>query len=131
MAKRSRRSLTLIEIMIVLFLIGMVISVLTYSMKGSMDEGKAFKVRQRALQIEQLLTMVAAQEGLALETVANEPTTYLERSGLVPNAAEFIKDPWGTPMIILVDQDRIIATSDQYRKMMLKKYGSGWKETRD
>jgi general secretion pathway protein G len=131
MANRSRRALTLIEIMIVLFLIGMVISVLTYSMKGSMDEGKCFKARQRALQIEQLLMMASAQTGLPLDAVIAEPKKYLESTGLVKDGTPFLQDPWGQQMQMAIQDDRIVVWSDQYEKLMRKKHGPDWVEKRD
>jgi general secretion pathway protein G len=131
MVRKSRRSLTLIEVMIVLFLIGMVISVLTYSMKGSMDEGKCFKARQRALQIEQLLTMVAAQTNDSLETVASNPVSYLERSGMVKKGQEFMTDPWGKQMIVTVEDNQIMVRSTEYEAIMKKRHGAHWVEKRD
>jgi general secretion pathway protein G len=131
MVRKSRRSLTLIEVMIVLFLIGMVISVLTYSMKGSMDEGKCFKARQRALQIEQLLMMVAAQTNESLEAVASDPAAYLERTGMVKKGTEFMTDPWGKPMLVSVEDNQIIVKSSEYETLMRKRHGETWVEKRN
>lgn len=133
MAKRSRRSLTLIEIMVVLFIIGLALSVLIPWMKGSLDEGKAFKTKQRAQQISQMLTMAAAQSNVSLDAAASSPETYLTASGLVQNSTKFLLDGWGQPMKAEVvhgnDGDFIRVLSDSYRKHMQRKHGPGWTES--
>ena len=43
--KKKQYALTLIEIMIVIVLIGLIGSVIGANMKGSLDEGKAFKTK--------------------------------------------------------------------------------------
>ncbi|MFZ4099227.1 MAG: type II secretion system protein [Chlamydiia bacterium] len=131
MAKRSRRALTLIEIMVVLFIIGLALSVLIPWMKGSLDEGKAFKTRQRARQMEQMLTMAAAQEGLSLEAIAQEPKKYLATTGMVKDATKFIVGGWGEELRAEVDGDRLRVISPNYRKYMKGKYGDGWTEAKE
>ncbi len=45
MKQYKRRYITLIEIMIVMFLIALITGVLAYNYRGSLDEGKAFKTK--------------------------------------------------------------------------------------
>jgi type II secretory pathway pseudopilin PulG len=92
--KQKKRALTLLEIMIVIFLIGLIGSVIGVNMKGSLEEGKAFKTRQARDQITDILMLEVAR-GALIDDVVKEPVKYLENSGMVKKPDEFIKDGWG------------------------------------
>ncbi len=102
--KRKKRALTLIEIMIVIVLIGLIGSVVGVNMKGSLDEGKAFKTRQAKEQIADILMLEVAR-GAPMEKVIKEPKKYLADSGLVKKPDDFVKDGWGVPFDIREDED--------------------------
>ena len=51
----KKRSVTLLEMMIVITLIGLIASVIGYNMKGSLDRGKAFKTEESQKQIKDIL----------------------------------------------------------------------------
>ncbi len=53
--------MTLLEIMIVIVLIGLIGSVIGFNMKGSLDEGRAFKTRQAQEQIQDILMLEVAR----------------------------------------------------------------------
>lgn len=127
----ERRSLTLIEVMLVLFIIALAVGVLTYNMKGSLNEGKCFKTRQRARQIEQMLQMVSAQTGESLEEIQGHPEESLKKTGLVPNPESFMKDGWNERMRVEIVNDQLIAISEKYRRLMKEKFGPGWTEAKD
>ncbi len=92
--RKKKRALTLLEIMIVIFLIGLIGSVIGVNMKGSLDEGKAFKTRQARDQINDILMLEVAR-GVSIDEVVQNPTKYLANSGLVKKPDAFIKDGWG------------------------------------
>jgi prepilin-type N-terminal cleavage/methylation domain-containing protein len=96
---KKKRALTLLEIMIVIVLIGLIGSVIGVNMKGSLDEGKAFKTRQARGQIADILMLEVAQ-GFSVEEVVKEPLKFLTNSGLVKKPEEFLKDGWGEPFEI-------------------------------
>lgn len=98
--KRKKRPLTLLEIMIVILLIGLIGSVIGYNMKGSLDEGKAFKTRQGAEQIRDILLLEIAK-GTPRDTVIANPARYLKQSGLVKDVNKLMKDGWNNPYEIL------------------------------
>lgn len=100
--KTKKRSLTLLEIMIVIVLIGLIGSVIGFNMKGSLDEGKAFKTRQARNQITDILMLEVAR-GTSIDDVIKEPEKYLANSGLVKKPKEFLKDGWGEPFEIKAD----------------------------
>lgn len=99
--KKQKRSLTLLEIMIVIVLIGLIGSVVGFNMKGSLDEGKAFKTRQAKDQIVDILMLEVAR-GASVEEVVKEPEAYLRDSGMIKNPKEFLNDGWGVPFEIKV-----------------------------
>src|ERR1700722_17643833 len=56
-----RRYITLIEIMIVMFLIALIAGATAYNFRGSLDEGKAFKTKAAIEQIENALNLQVAE----------------------------------------------------------------------
>lgn len=108
--RKKKRSLTLLEIMIVIVLIGLIGSVIGVNMKGSLEEGKAFKTRQAATQIQDILMLAVAQEA-TIEEVTKDPQKYLELSGLVKNPEKYLKDGWGKKFDIKPSGGEIKVTS--------------------
>lgn len=109
----KKRSLTLLEIMIVIVLIGLIGSVIGFNMKGSLDEGKAFKTRQAQAQIHDILMLEVAR-GSTLEDVVQRKVAVLDSSGLVKNAASFLKDGWGEPFEVRIagrGHDKLVVRS--------------------
>lgn len=120
--KRKKRALTLLEIMIVIVLIGLIGSVIGVNMKGSMDEGRAFKTRQAQEQIADILMLETAR-GTSLDEVVAQKEIYLENSGLVKDVKSLLKDGWGQPFDVKVDHDQIVVHSDRLNVYELKKDG--------
>ncbi|SRR5581483_7937252 len=118
--KKKKRSLTLLEIMIVIVLIGLIGSVIGVNMKGSLDEGKAFKSRQACEQIKDIL-MLAVAQGASLEEVIKDPQRYLELSGLVKDAEKFSQDGWNKPFDIKTGSDGEIEVTSENLKAYEKK----------
>jgi type II secretory pathway pseudopilin PulG len=119
MKKCQKRNITLLEIMIVIFLIGIIGGVLGYNMKGSLEKGKMFKTEQAMAQIQDILLLEAAKEGISLETVVENPKGYLKSSGLIVNEDVLLKDGWGQEMkISLSAEGNIIVTSDKYNSLL-------------
>src|SRR5689334_15528177 len=80
--------------MIVIFLIGLIGSVIGYNVKGSLEEGKAFRTEQGAAQIQDILSLEASY-GTPLEEITKNPEFYLRRSGLCKDPKKLLKDGWG------------------------------------
>ncbi len=85
--------MTLLEIMIVIFLIGLIGSVIGYNMKGSLDEGRAFKSKQGAQQIRDILDLEVAK-GVSPQEVAGNPEKYLRNSGMAKDPKKMLRDGW-------------------------------------
>src|SRR3990167_6260687 len=91
--RRRKRPLTLLEIMIVIVLIGLIGSVIGFNMKGSLDEGRAFKTRQAKEQIKDILMLEVAR-GAPIADVVQQKEQYLRNSGLVLKPKSFLRDGW-------------------------------------
>jgi len=118
---RRKRSFTLLEIMIVIFLIGIIGSVIGYNMKGSLEKGKAFRTEQAMRQIEDSLSLMLAEGTTTPEEIESDLKNALEKSGLFKKADEMAKDGWGTPFVVTLDEDNTIKVfSKNYEKYLQK-----------
>ena len=102
--KCKKRNITLIEIMIVIFLIGLIGSVIGYNMKGSLDKGKVFRTEQGMKQVKDILLLQVA-EGEDIRLVAKNPHKYLDASGLVQDPKTLLKDGWGKELVINLNEE--------------------------
>lgn len=107
---KKKQSMTLLEIMIVIFLIGLISSVLGYNMKGSLDKGRAFRTTEGIRMVRDILLLEVA-EGASIEEVVDKPEHYLTVSGLVPNPDKSLKDGWGKALEISAKGDDIVIFS--------------------
>ncbi len=71
----KKRAITLLEIMIVIFLIALIGGVVGFNMKGSMDKGKAFKTSQAISRVKEILYLVASEQNLNLDEVVKNKET--------------------------------------------------------
>lgn len=90
----QKRFVTLIEMMIVMFLIAMITGVVAYNYRGSLDEGKAFKTKAGMDKLHTILSLGIA-ENPSLSLSGQGWKDYIEHSPLVKNADDLIKDGWG------------------------------------
>lgn len=120
---KKKHPMTLLEIMIVIFLIGLIASVIGYNMKGSLDEGRAFKTRQAKEQIHDILFLEYANNNFSvpLEEIAADPLKYLQASGMVKNAGALLQDGWGKPFDIKVAKGDLKITSKSLEDYEKKK----------
>ncbi len=117
---KKKQALTLLEIMIVIVLIGLIGSVLGFSMKGSLDKGKVFKT-ERAMQLIEDTLMLEIAKGASIRDIMDHPETYLQDSGMVKNAANVLKDGWGVPFKIEEKDGQIIVISERLTAIQAEK----------
>jgi general secretion pathway protein G len=116
-----KRSFTLLEIMIVIFLIGIIGSVIGYNMKGSLEKGKAFRTEQAMRQIEDSLSLMLAEGTTTPAEIESDLRKVIEKSGLFKKADEIAKDGWGTSFVVTIDEDNNIEVfSKNYEKYLEK-----------
>ena len=100
--------MTLLEVMIVIFIIGIISSVIGYNMKGSLEKAKAFKTVEGIKKIKEIFELELAQGSTSYEEIANHPDQVLEESGLVSSGKQMLKDGWGQPMEIKISSSGLI-----------------------
>lgn len=105
--------------MIVIFLIGLIGSVVGYNMKGSLDEGKSFKTERAKEQLEDLLNLQIAQ-GYPEDEVIKNPGDYLKNAGY-SKPDNLIKDGWGELFEITSVYGDVKASSQKWENYKAKK----------
>ena len=105
--KVIKRAVTLVEMMIVMFLIAMITGVIAYNYTGSLEQGKVFKTRASIEKIETIISLHKAQygnDGKSWEDMVKE-------SPLVKNPKDLLKDGWGEDYIVNLAGDKVVITS--------------------
>ncbi|NGX59548.1 MAG: hypothetical protein KR126chlam3_00700 [Chlamydiae bacterium] len=115
---KKKRAFTLLEIMIVIFLIGLIGSVIGYNMKGSLDEGKGFKTKQARIKIKEILELEMAK-GINPEDLLEHPEKFLKAAGIVKKPEKMLFDGWGEKFELSYNDEGSL-------KVYSKKYDS-WK----
>jgi type II secretory pathway pseudopilin PulG len=103
--KMKKRALTLLEIMIVIFLITLVTGAIGYNMRGTLDKGRAFRTEQAREQLKDLL-MICLAEGENADEIAKNPQKFLERQGLAKDPAKLVLDGWNEKFIITTNSTK-------------------------
>lgn len=97
----KKRALTLLEIMIVIMLITLISGTIGYSMKGSLEKGRAFRTEQGQEQLKDLL-LICLSDGGKIENIAQNPVEYLKGLGVAKDPENLILDGWKQPFEITV-----------------------------
>ena len=92
--KKKKRALTLLEIIIVIFLITLITGAIGYSMKGTLDKGRVFRTEQAIEQLHDLFLMCLA-EGESAEDILRDPAGTLRKYNLAKNPDKIVEDGWG------------------------------------
>ncbi len=116
----KKQAFTLLEIMIVICLIGLIGGVISYNMKGSLEEGKAFKTERAKEQIYDILMLEVAR-GHEIEEVVENPREFLMHSGLAKDPDTLLADGWGQAFEIHANGSEIIIHSAAYEKYKERK----------
>ncbi len=104
----KKRFITLVEMMIVMFLIAMITGVIAYNYTGSLEEGKAFKTKAGIEKIRTVLDLHLATHPDDVDSIESKWQGVLEDSQLVKNAGELKKDGWGKEYEVSRGQDNEI-----------------------
>lgn len=115
---RRKRHITLIEMMIVMFLIALIVGVLAYNYSGSLDEGKAFKTKMAIERVSTILNLEAAKNSDLIANISHWQEV-VRASPLIKNANDFVKDGWGEELKVEVHDNVIYVYStklEDYRR---------------
>jgi general secretion pathway protein G len=115
---KKKRALTLLEIMIVIFLITLITGVIGYNMKGSLDKGKAFKTEQALSQLHDML-LLGLSEGRKMDTILSDTKGVLEELGLARDPEGLLKDGWNEKFVIAANKNK---TDFKITSKALEKY---------
>ena len=103
--KKKKRSMTLLEIMVVIFIIGLIGTVIGVNMKGSLEEGKAFKSEKGSKQVYDLLSLEVSRGSLQLSGLTHaKAIAALSESGLASDVNKLIEDGWGKSYQLYVSE---------------------------
>ena len=129
---KKRRFITLVEMMIVMFLIAMITGVIAFNYTGSLEEGKAFKTKAGIEKIHTVIDLYLATHPEDRDHIATKWREIVENSQLVKNPKELTKDGWGIDYEVTQNNDHDIeiksAKYTQYQQAKGK--GSLFNETK-
>jgi len=107
--KRKKRSLTLIEMIVVMLLIATITGALAFNYRASLDEGRAFKTREGISRITTILNLALAENpNLRAHDIGSEGTweKCVQSSPLAGKGEDMIKDGWGEKyQVTVVEED--------------------------
>lgn len=92
---KTKRHITLIEIMIVMFLIALITGVLAYNYRGSLEQGKVFKTKQAMDKLETILNLAVSENPDELDRIEEDWKEIVKKSPLVKSPGDLIRDGWG------------------------------------
>lgn len=101
----QRRFVTLIEMMIVMFLIALITGVIAYNYRGSLDEGKAFKTQAAIEKLETILNLEVSKRPEKGEEVLSNWRDVIRSSPIVHDPNSLLKDGWGDDFQVTLDAD--------------------------
>jgi general secretion pathway protein G len=94
---RKKLEITLIEIMIVMFLIALITGVLAYNYRGSLEQGKVFKTKAAIEKLESILNLAVAENPELNDSIEENWKDIINKSPLVKNPKDLELDGWGKP----------------------------------
>lgn len=113
--QKTRRFITLVEIMIVMFLIAMITGVIAYNYTGSLDEGKAFKTKTAIDKIHTILDLHLAANPEDRDNIETNWKEIVGRSQMVKNAKDLTNDGWGNEYRVTKgNNEEIVIESEKY-----------------
>lgn len=133
---KKKYVMTLLEIMIVIFIIGIIGSVIGYNMRGSLDNGKAFKTKEGSRKLYEIVQLETAQNK-ALKgdgELSKEIAEVLNKSGFVKNVKDLMRDGWGNEYQFSLEGGDFRFSSEKYdayceKKDLKKEYP--WENEKD
>lgn len=117
MIKIKKRAITLIEMMIVMFLIAMITGVVAYNYRGSLDQGKIFKTEIAMEKLSTILNIAIAKNPKLEATIEQKWKDEIEKSPLVKNKNDLIYDAWGEEFNVRIEEGQIQVTSERYNAL--------------
>lgn len=131
MRKTKKRRVTLIEMLIVMFLISMIIGVVAYNYQGTLEEGKAFKTKTAKEKLTTILTVMIAKDPTLEDDLESQWKGLVRKSPLVHNPNDLIKDGWGQEFDVSIEDGRVYIESQKYHEYLNKNPQSSFAEEKE
>lgn len=103
--KIKRRFVTLIEMMIVMFLIALITGVVAYNYRGTLEEGKVFKTKAGIQKLETILNLEIAKNPQLAGSIKSSWQSVILNSPMVHDPQALVVDGWGQPYDVDVDDN--------------------------
>jgi prepilin-type N-terminal cleavage/methylation domain-containing protein len=124
----KKRAMTLLEIMIVIFLIGVVGSIVGVNIKKSLEKTKIYQTKVQIQKIEDALMMAMAEDNKTAEEIClNQDTvldvlknSYLFRDQAQKNPETMIKDGWGETLSFQPNNNEIKVISEHLSRLEIE-----------
>ena len=101
----KKRALTLLEVIIVIFLITLITGAIGYNMKGTLDRGRAFRTEQAINELHDLL-LVCVAEGHSFRDVRDHAPARIQECGLAKSPEKLMLDGWGNALEITLSPEK-------------------------
>jgi len=112
----KRRAITLVEIMIVIFLIALITGVVAYNYRGTLEEGKAFKTRAGIEKLDTIITLGLAEHPELADNIESNWTKIVEASPLIKNPKFMMKDGWGEQYRVTLEDGVVKIRSEKFEQ---------------
>lgn len=115
--KKRKQSITLVEMMVVITLIGIIGGALAFNMRGSLQKGKIFQTEQNCARVYDVLMMEYASGNLSLKEVIANKEAILEDFAWCKEGKKLLKDAWGEDLLVKMNDkgDDIVVFSKKVR----------------
>ncbi|MGZ3633086.1 MAG: type II secretion system protein [Parachlamydiaceae bacterium] len=110
----KKRFLTLIEMMIVMFIIALITGGLAYRYVGSLDESRAFKTKVAMDRLSGILNLKAADDPSFIHNISSDWYDVASKSPLVSNPNDIANDGWGNRFTVDYVDGEIKISSQKY-----------------
>lgn len=110
----KRLYVTLIEMMIVMFLIMLIVGVLAFNISGSLEKGKVFATQAGMKKVEQILNLATAEDPNLLDHLESNWKVIVQKSPLSDGSNSLIRDGWGNEYEVHVEEGQIVVYSKKY-----------------
>ena len=97
--------MTLMETMVVIFIIGVIGSVIGFNMRSSLEESKAFKSREGISRLYELLQMEVATGKTSVASIMLNSRDAVKNSGMTKKVDQLLKDGWDQPYLFSATND--------------------------
>lgn len=124
MHTKKKRKVTLIEMMIVMFLIALIIGIVSYNYTGTLEKGKAFKTQIGMEKLRTILSLHASEYPDSLNDMPGKWQDYVRQSTLVQDPRALTVDGWGNPYQVTVENNEIKVRSEKFEEYEKKTGGS-------